>query len=115
MPTSIDRRPTPRSWRWWLVTVATLTCASPVHAQFSRNPVLNMTLRQQLGMRSVADNVFGALQSGAQYAQLRKMAADELAAARRQYWACYPDKPGFREAELEFSRQLTRRELYYLF
>jgi hypothetical protein len=73
-----------------------------------------MTLRRQLGMRSVADNAFDALKSAAEYARLRQTAADELVAARSRYWALYPDKPGFKEAEREFSRLLTRRELYYL-
>ena len=99
--------------RWWLAGAVSLVCAWPAHAQLlPRDPVLNMTLRRQLGMSSVADDAFEALNAAAEYARLRQSAADELTAARGRYWASYPDKPGFKEAEREFSRLLTRRELF---
>ncbi|HEX2862470.1 MAG TPA: hypothetical protein VHN79_12565 [Lacunisphaera sp.] len=112
-PSAVPPTPCPRT-RLWLACALTWGAALTGHAQFSRDPVLNLHLRAQAGITSIADNAMGALTSAAQYAQSRQAMTEAFEAARRDYWAKYPDQPGFAEAEREFARQLERRELYYL-
>jgi hypothetical protein len=112
-PLAVPSTPFPRT-RLRLACALALGAWLTGHAQFSRDPVLNLHLRAQAGITSIADNVAGALKSAAQYSQSRQAMIEGFEAARRDYWTKYPDQPGFAEAEREFARQLERRELFYL-
>lgn len=80
------------------------------HAQFSRDPALNLTLRQISGTRSMGDMLMDAAKSGIEVRNMIKDLNARIAGARQRYWAAYPNGPDFDAAKRELETLLHSKD-----
>jgi hypothetical protein len=100
-------------YRHVLLCVASLLAVT-AHAQLSRDPLMNLALRQGAGLQSMADNLGGAIKSAGELSSMIASASARVASARDRYWAAYPNGPGFQAAKTEFDAALRSKDYFYL-
>jgi hypothetical protein len=89
--------------------------ASRLDAQYSKDPVTDYLMRQNLGIPSIGDHVGSLVQNTGEFAALKGQLHAQIVAARANFWRLYPEKPGFAAAREELAHRLRDKDNYYLF
>jgi len=83
-------------------------------AEAEKNSLMDNYAAMAIGS-SLGESLGGALEAALAMPQAAANQANEIRAARKRFWAAYPDKPDFAQADAEFSRLLASKDMHNLY
>ncbi len=96
------------------VAVALFCCSGPAVAQLDPDPLMNYALRQMAGMPTLGDQIANLVSDAKNVNQQVSQVDARVKAARRKFWAAYPDGNAPAAARAEFEHALQVKDLFYL-